>query len=180
MDKNSLRSLLRSFPDWPTPGVNFFDICSITERADAFAWTVQKLSELADQQQIDAIVSPDARGFLWGAPVAFARQLPLHLARKPGKLPCQLVTQTYDYEYSSASISMQAASPLQGKRVMIVDDVLATGGTVLAIVDLLNEHFAVPSSHIQVGVVLNLKFLPGADRLAARGVSVNSLLDYHE
>ena len=63
---------------------------------------------------------------------------------------------------------------------MIIDDVLATGGTLLAIVDLLNEHFAIPSSHIQVGVVLNLKFLPGADRLAARGISVNSLLDYHE
>lgn len=180
MDKNSLRSLLRSFPDWPTPGVNFFDICSITERPDAFIWTVGELAELCERQEIEAIVSPDARGFLWGAAVACARKLPLHLARKPGKLPGELVTQSYDYEYSSAKICMQANSPLHEKRVMIIDDVLATGGTAMAIVDLLNGHFEVPSSRIQIGAVLNLKFLPGESRLAARGVNVNALLDYHE
>ena len=180
MDKNLLRSLIRSYTDWPTPGVNFFDICSITERPDAFIWTVNELAQMCDRQETEAIVSPDARGFLWGAAVACARSLPLHLARKPGKLPGELVSQSYDYEYSSAQICLQADSPLREKRVMIIDDVLATGGTALAIVDLLNGHFEVPSSRIQIGTVLNLKFLPGESRLAARGVNVNSLLDYHE
>jgi adenine phosphoribosyltransferase len=180
MDKDSLRHLIRTVHDWPKPGVNFFDICSVTENPEAFGWTVQQLQEVAEQQEVEAIVSPDARGFLFGAPVAFNRRLPLHLARKPGKLPGQLVTQSYDYEYSSAEISMQSACALHGKKVLIIDDVLATGGTVLAIVDLLNGHFGVPSSHLEVAVVLNLKFLPGEARLAARGVSVTSLIDYHE
>lgn len=180
MDSHTLRSLIRTVPDWPKPGIQFFDICSIIEHPEAFEWTVRSLTTVCKENGCDAIVSPDARGFLWGAPVAFASHVPLHLARKPGKLPGEIVSQSYAYEYSTASISMQANCALQNRRVLILDDVLATGGTALAIVDLLTGHFGLAPEHIRVAAVLNLKFLPGESRLVERGVRVHSLLDYHE
>lgn len=180
MDNAKLRDLIRTVNDWPKPGVNFFDICSILERPEAFAWTVNRLAVECGAFDATAIVSPDARGFLWGSAVAYATKLPLHLARKPGKLPGNVVTQTYDYEYASASISLQSASALADKRVLLIDDVLATGGTALALVDLLTRHFDLPPEHIRVATVINLDFLCGAQRLKERGISVTSLLDYHE
>lgn len=180
MDNDKLRNLIRTVNDWPKPGVNFFDICSIVEKPDAFAWTVNRLAVSCGTFDATAIVSPDARGFLWGSAVAYATKLPLHLARKPGKLPGNVVTQTYDYEYDSASISLQSESALEGKRVMLIDDVLATGGTALAIVELLTRHFQIPPKAIQVATVINLAFLGGAQRLTERGVCVTSLLDYYE
>jgi adenine phosphoribosyltransferase len=180
MDNAKLRSLIRTVNDWPKPGVNFFDICSILEHPEAFAWTVNRMAVECGDFDASAIVSPDARGFLWGSPVAYATKLPLHLARKPGKLPGDVVTQTYDYEYASASISLQSHSALADKRVLLIDDVLATGGTALAIVDLLIQHFHLPPGNIRMATVINLDFLSGAHRLRERGVSVTSLLDYHE
>ena len=180
MDQQTLRTLIRTVPDWPKPGICFFDICSIVEHPEAFNWTVRQFNALCTQHTIEAIVSPDARGFLWGSPVAFSTGLPLHLARKPGKLPGAVVTQSYDYEYATASISMQAHCALAGRNVLLLDDVLATGGTALAVVDLLTSHFGVAPSQITVAAVLNLKFLPGESRLLERGIRVQSLLDYHE
>ncbi len=180
MDNQSLRELIRTVPDWPKPGVNFYDICSIMERPEAFAWTVNLMEVLCGEREVQAIVCPDARGFLWGAAVGFGMRLPVHLARKPGKLPGKLVTQSYEYEYSSASISMQADSELRGKRVILIDDVLATGGTALAIVELLTSHFGVAAADITFSAVLNLKFLPGEARLRERGVEVRTLVDFHE
>ena len=180
MDHQTLRSLIRTVPDWPTPGICFFDICSILEHPEAFAWTVQQFNTLCAGNAVEAVVSPDARGFLWGSPVAFSRGLPLHLARKPGKLPGEVVTQNYEYEYASGAISMQAACALAGRNVLLLDDVLATGGTALAVVELLTGHFGVAPAQITVAAVLNLKFLPGERRLLERGVRVHTLLDYHE
>ncbi len=159
------------------PGVNFFDICSIVEHPEAFQWTVSELSRFIVSAQIEAIVSPDARGFIWGAAVAFATRLPLHLARKPGKLPGVTVSKSYQYEYAETSISMQAGSDLKGKRVLIVDDVLATGGTALAIVSLLSAHFELPPAQIGLANVINLSFLGGERRLRNRGIQVHSLLN---
>lgn len=180
MDQQTLRSLIRTVPDWPKPGIRFFDICSIVEQPAAFGWTVHELNALSIRNATQAIVSPDARGFLWGSAVAFSRGLPLYLARKPGKLPGNVVTQNYDYEYASGSICMQAGCALSGRNVLILDDVLATGGTALAVVDLLTAHFEVSPAQITVATVLNLKFLPGESLLLRRGVGVHSLLDYHE
>ena len=180
MDHQTLRSLIRTVPDWPKPGIRFYDICSIIEHPAAFAWTVEQFHSLCRTHGTQAIVSPDARGFLWGAPVALLSGLPLHLARKPGKLPGQVVTRSYTYEYATASISMQAGCFLEGQRVLLLDDVLATGGTALAIVDLLTAHFKVDPGDILLAAVLNLKFLPGESLLLKRGVRVETLLNCHE
>jgi adenine phosphoribosyltransferase len=141
---------------------------------------VRQFNALCAENAIEAVVSPDARGFLWGSPVAFSAGLPLHLARKPGKLPGEVVTQSYEYEYAAGAISMQAGCALAGRNVLLLDDVLATGGTALAVVDLLTGHFGVAPAQIIVAAVLNLKFLPGERRLLERGVRVHTLLDYHE
>lgn len=180
MDSQQLRHILRTVRDWPKPGVNFFDICSILENPEAFGWTVEQLMQVCRAHGTSAIVCPDARGFLWGSAVAYASKLPLHLARKPGKLPGDIVTQSYDYEYNSASICLQSGAALKDKKVLLIDDVLATGGTALAVVELLTSHFEIPADHIEVGTVINLEFLGGAARLKERGVSVTALLDYHE
>lgn len=180
MDQDSLRKILRTVKDWPKAGINFYDICSIVERPDAFAWTVEQLVQLCVEHRIDALVSPDARGFLWGSAVAFALRLPLHLARKPGKLPGDVFTESYEYEYSSSSISMQTGCELKGKRVMLVDDVLATGGTALAILSLLKERFGISSHQVFLSAVINLEFLGGRQRLQEKGVHVNALLNFHE
>ena len=87
MDPDSLRKIIRTVKNWPKEGVNFYDICSIVERPEAFAWTVEQLIQICLENRVEALVSPDARGFIWGSAVAFALRLPLHLARKPGKLP---------------------------------------------------------------------------------------------
>jgi adenine phosphoribosyltransferase len=180
MNDSTLRSIIRTVPDWPKPGVNFFDICSIVEHPAAFSWTVNRLSVLCGENDTEALISPDARGFLWGSAVAYAMRLPLHLARKPGKLPGEVVTESYAYEYSESSISMQAECGLRGKRVMVLDDVLATGGTALAIVRLLCGHFGVLAADIVVGAVISLEFLGGRKVLQDAGVRVQSLLTYHE
>jgi adenine phosphoribosyltransferase len=180
MDTESLRRIIRTVKDWPKPGVNFYDICSIIEEPDAFAWTVDQLAGQCARHRIDALVSPDARGFLWGSPVAFATHLPLHLARKPGKLPGQVFTEPYQYEYDSSSICMQVGCALQGKRVMLIDDVLATGGTALAVLNLLRRQFGVSTDQTFVTSVINLEFLGGRRRLQEAGTRVDALLNFHE
>lgn len=180
MNADSLLRLIRTVPDWPKPGVNFFDICSIVEHPEAFSWTVDKIAEVGSSIKAEAIVCPDARGFIWGAAVAYHSKLPLHLARKPGKLPGDTVTQSYEYEYATSSISMQASCDLQEKRVLIVDDVLATGGTALAIVAILKNHFGLPPAAIHLGAIINLAFLGGQTALQKSGVQVHSLLTHHE
>jgi adenine phosphoribosyltransferase len=180
MNDDTLRKIIRTVPDWPKPGVNFFDICSIVEHPAAFAWTVNRFSVACGESDVEALVSPDARGFLWGSAVSFAMRLPLHLARKPGKLPGEIVTESYAYEYSETAISMQTGCELQGKRVMVLDDVLATGGTALAIVRLLCSHFGVRAENILVGAVISLEFLGGSRALKEAGVRVQALLEYHE
>ncbi|MEY5026929.1 MAG: hypothetical protein RLZZ244_2457 [Verrucomicrobiota bacterium] len=180
MDTAKLRSLIRTVPDWPKPGINFFDICSIVNHPEAFSWTVNRLTLLCAERETDAIVCPDARGFIWGAAVAYAAKLPLHLARKPGKLPGKTVTESYQYEYAASSISMQADAAIGGKRIMLIDDVLATGGTAKAIVHLLQKHFLIPASQIELGAIINIPFLGGSDSLTSAGIHVHALLDCDE
>ncbi|MEI6712729.1 MAG: adenine phosphoribosyltransferase [Verrucomicrobiota bacterium] len=179
MDKHQLQQIIRTVPDWPKPGVSFFDICPIVEHPDAFSWTVNQLTQICADEEMDAIVCPDARGFIWGAAVAYAAKLPLHLARKPGKLPGQTVTQSYNYEYAASSISMQASCELAGKKVIIIDDVLATGGTAFAIVSLLKNHFRVSEHSIHLASVINLEFLGGEQLLRDTNVTVHSILTCH-
>ena len=172
-----IKQVIRTVPDFPKPGIDFFDITSIVENPVAFRKTVNWLVKLVAKYEIDHIVAVDARGFIWGGAVANDIHIPLHLARKPGKLPGELVTRTYSLEYGTATLSMLKSAPIIG-RVMVIDDILATGGTLNAVGELLAENWKIrPDNQVHASVV-GLDFLPGRTILENRGYIVETLVSY--
>lgn len=172
-----LKQIIRTVDDFPKPGVKFLDVTSILENPEAFRRTVNWLIKLAAIHQIESIVAIDARGFIWGGAVANELHCPLHLARKPGKLPGNVVTQTYDTEYSTASLSMLKDVKVKGP-VLVIDDILATGGTLNAVGQILESEFNIkPKNQIHT-VIANLEFLPGKQFLTSKGYTVEHLLNF--
>ena len=172
-----LKQVIRTVDDFPKPGVKFLDVTSILENPEAFRRTINWLIKLAAIHQIESIVAIDARGFIWGGAIANELRCPLHLARKPGKLPGNIVTNTYDTEYSTASLSMLKDVKIKGP-VMVIDDILATGGTLNAVGKLLESEFNIlPENQIHA-VIANLDFLPGKKFLTDKGFIVEHLLNF--
>jgi len=172
-----LKNIIRTVDDFPKPGVKFLDVTSILENPEAFRRTVNWLIKLAAIHDIESIVAIDARGFIWGGAVANELRCPLHLARKPGKLPGNIVTHTYDTEYSTASLSMLKDVKIRGP-VMVIDDILATGGTLNAVGEMLDLEFQIKSKNQVHAVIANLDFLPGKKFLADKGYIVEHLLNF--
>jgi adenine phosphoribosyltransferase len=172
-----LKNIIRTVDDFPKPGIQFLDVTSILENPEAFRRTVNWFIKIAAIHQIESIVAIDARGFIWGGAVANELRCPLHLARKPGKLPGNIVTHTYDTEYSTASLSMLKDIKIKGP-VMIIDDILATGGTLNAVGKMLHQEFQIkPKDQIHT-VIANLDFLPGKKFLTNKGYIVEHLLNF--
>ncbi len=130
---------IREIPDYPRPGVLFRDITPLLVHPPAFCYAVDRLAEAVGDRGADSIGAIDARGFLFGAPVARALSLPLVLFRKAGKLPPRTVGVDFDLEYGSARIEVNSETISPGYRVAILDDLLATGGTAAAAVRLVNR-----------------------------------------
>ncbi len=172
-----LKQIIRTVDDFPKPGVKFLDVTSILENPEAFRRTVNWLIKLAAIYQIESIVAIDARGFIWGGAVANELRCPLHLARKPGKLPGNIITHTYDTEYSTASLSMLKDVTIRGP-VLIIDDILATGGTLNAVGEMLNLKFQIKPENQVHAVIANLDFLPGKKFLTDKGYNVEYLLNF--
>ena len=172
-----LKQVIRTVDDFPKPGVKFLDITSILENPQAFRQTVNWLIKLAAIHEIESIVAIDSRGFIWGGALANELQCPLYLARKPGKLPGAVVTQTYDTEYSTASLSMLKDVKIKGP-VLILDDILATGGTLNAVGDLLKKEFNINPKNQVHAVIANLDFLPGKKLLKDKGFIVEYLINF--
>lgn len=151
-----LDAAIRKIPDFPKPGILFYDVTSILTDPEAMSFCLSSLEKLCKAFKPDAIAAIEARGFIFAAPLAHALRLPLLLVRKKGKLPGKTVSKSYSLEYGSAEIEMHVDDIPRGGRVVIVDDLIATGGTVKAASDLLRENGAVP-----VGVlgVIGLPFL---------------------
>ncbi len=169
-----IRSKIPVYKDWPKVGVNFMNTVDLCKDPVAFYDSIEWFTIQA--HNANSIVAADARGFIWGAPVASKMQLPLHVARKPNKLPGKCYSQDYELEYGTSSIEISAEFPIDGP-VMIVDDVLATGGTAIAICNLLHKHFNIPYESMTVAVLLNLTFLSGHNELTKLGVNVKSLIN---
>lgn len=172
-----LKQVIRTVDDFPKPGVKFLDVTSILENPEAFRRTVNWLIKLSAIYNIESIVAIDARGFIWGGALANEIQAPLYLARKPNKLPGETVTQSYDTEYSTASLSMLKDSNIKGP-VLIVDDILATGGTLNAVGELLELEFQIKPENQVHAVIANLDFLPGKKFLTNRGYAVEYLINF--
>ena len=158
-----LKEVITDICDFPVKGVLYRDVTSILQNPKAFRYSVERLTQYCVSQDITDIVAPDARGFLWGAPVALGLGVPLHMVRKPGKLPPPVRSQSYDYEYASGVLQIKADANLNSNsNVCIIDDVNATGGTALAITELLKT-FGVKD--MCYASVIDLAFLGGSSKL---------------
>ncbi|RCK71495.1 adenine phosphoribosyltransferase [Desertihabitans brevis] len=164
--------LITDVPDWPVPGVTFKDITPLLASPGGFSAAVSELVENAPRE-VDVVVGAEARGFVFGAPVALALGAGFVPVRKPGKLPRTTRDQSYRLEYGEATLSVHTDAVVSGARVLVVDDVLATGGTLLATCQLLASMGA---TVLGTSVVLELASLGGRERLAGEGVRVDALV----
>lgn len=167
-----LKETIRSIKDYPEEGVTFRDITTLLKEGDAFKQCIDELIALAEKKEIDKIVGIEARGFLIGAPMAYAMGKGFVPVRKPGKLPSETVATHYDLEYGSDSVEMHIDGIDKGERVLIVDDLLATGGTGKAAVELCKE---VGAEVVGCLFLIELDGLNGRDDI---GVEVKSLLHF--
>ncbi|NED97603.1 adenine phosphoribosyltransferase [Phytoactinopolyspora alkaliphila] len=170
-DRDLLLSHVRDIPDWPQPGVTFKDITPLLRDPAGFATTVRLLSEAAVGHDVTSVVGIEARGFILGAPVAYHLDAGFVPVRKEGKLPAETSSASYALEYGQATIEVHRDAFMPGERVLIIDDVLATGGTVRATVDLVR---AAGAEVVAVSVLMELGFLRGREKLA--DVPVSALL----
>jgi adenine phosphoribosyltransferase len=168
-----LSEYIRDIPDFPKPGVLFKDITPLLADPGAFAYAVAKLSAHFATRQIDAIAAAEARGFLFAAPMALELRKPLVPLRKPGKLPYQTHSFKYDLEYGSAELHMHIDGVDEGSHVLLVDDVLATGGTMAAACKLIEKAGGKVAA---CAFLMELPFLKGREQLA--GYDVFSLIHY--
>jgi adenine phosphoribosyltransferase len=170
-----LASRIRDVPDYPKPGIVFKDITPLLGDPKAFRAMTAEFARLARDLRATKVVGLEARGFILGAPVAVEAELGFIPVRKAGKLPGAVHAASYELEYGEATIEVHQDSFQPGDRVLVVDDVLATGGTAAAAVEVIRACGAVP---VAVAVLLELTFLPGRARLAATApdLPVNTLL----
>ncbi|MFQ3245057.1 MAG: adenine phosphoribosyltransferase [Arenicella sp.] len=134
-----LKKLIRNIPDFPKPGIQFKDIESIVESPEAFSYVTDQFADVLESHKVDKILALDARGFLFGAALAYRQKLPLVMARKKGKLAGQCVSESYALEYGDAEVELQKTAVSTGDRILIIDDLLATGGTAKAAAGLVNK-----------------------------------------
>jgi len=168
----NLRDFIRDIPDFPQKGIMFRDLTPLMGDADAFAFAVDELATQFRTDRIDKIVGVEARGFIIGAALAYALHVGFVPARKPGKLPYKSVRKEYELEYGVSILEMHEDAIKPGERVLIVDDLLATGGTVSATADLVQS---LGGNIVAYAFLVTLKDLGGASKLS--GGRVVSLLD---
>ena len=134
-----LEEYVRSIPDFPEKGIIFRDVTSVLQDADGLHLAIETMQDLVKDLDVDVIAGPESRGFIFGTPIAYNMHKPFVLIRKKGKLPCETVSIDYELEYGTATIEMHKDSINPGQRVLIVDDLIATGGTTKAMVDLVES-----------------------------------------
>ena len=172
-----LKNIIRTVPDFPIEGVQFRDITSLLEDPEAFGGAVQQCCFHAHRFRADCVVAVESRGFIFGAPISTQLKIPFIPARKPGKLPNETISQQFDLEYGSTEIHLQTISPISG-RVVIVDDLIATGGTALACADLVHTNFNIPKQDILVLSIIDLPDLGGSHAISDAGYNVTALIDF--
>ncbi len=157
-----IKEKIREIPDWPQKGVNFKDITPLLEDKKAFLKTINALAKPYLNKKIDKIVGIDARGFLIAAAMAYKLKTGIAIVRKQGKLPYKTISKKYSLEYASNVIEMHKDSILPGEKVLLVDDVLATGGTMKATIDLVKK---LKGKIVGIEFLIELTFLKGRNKL---------------
>ena len=168
-----LRSRVRDVPDFPKPGILFRDLTPLMGDGVAMREAIDMLAEAAARHRPELVVAIESRGFIFGAPVAASLGVGFVPVRKPGKLPHKTRRREYDLEYGTDALEMHADAVVHGARVVVVDDLLATGGTAAATVELVRE---IGGHVVGAAFVVELELLRGRDRLA--GVPIDALLKY--
>jgi len=170
---DSLKSKIRSVPDFPKPGINFFDITTLLRDRDGFSSTIEAMAGPFSGKQIDLVVGVESRGFILGGAVADRLKCGFAPVRKKGKLPSHTVRETYDLEYGTDCLEIHSDSVERGQRVLIVDDVLATGGTAAATTALVRKL----GGDVQaLAFLIELEFLKGRAKLPSE--TIHSVLKY--
>ncbi len=173
MDCRSLKGLIREVPDFPKPGILFYDITTLLKDKKGFATLIDALSEQYINEKVDQVLGVEARGFIFAPALAYRLNAGFVPVRKPKKLPAEVATWTYDLEYGTDTLAIHKDAIQPGQRVLIVDDLLATGGTANATTQLVKS---LGGEIAGLGFVVELTFLGGRQKLA--GHNVFSLLQY--
>ena len=168
-----IEEYVRTIPDFPEPGIIFRDVTSILQDADGLKLAIDSMQECLKDTEVDVIVGTESRGFMFGVPIAYNLHKPFVPVRKKGKLPCETVSRSYDLEYGSATIEMHRDSIKPGQKVAVIDDLIATGGTVEAAVKLIEE---LGGEVVKIVFLMELAGLKGREKLA--GYDVASVIRY--
>ena len=168
-----LEEYVRSIPDFPEKGIIFRDVTSVLQDAEGLHLAVDTMQDLVKDLEFDVVAGPESRGFIFGTPIAYNMRKPFVLIRKKGKLPCETVEISYDLEYGQATIEMHKDSVKPGQKVLIVDDLIATGGTTEAMIKLVEQ---LGGEVVGVVVLIELKGLNGREKI--KGYRLDSAICY--
>lgn len=168
-----IEEYVRSIPDFPEEGIIFRDVTSVLQDADGLHLAINSMQELIGDIDFDVVVGPESRGFIFGVPIAYNMRKSFVPVRKKGKLPCETVEREYALEYGTATIEMHKDSIKKGQKVVIIDDLIATGGTIEAIVELVEQ---LGGEVVKIIFLMELEGLSGREKLA--GYDVESVIRY--
>ncbi|MBP1779302.1 MAG: adenine phosphoribosyltransferase [candidate division NC10 bacterium] len=170
-----LKKVIREIPDFPKPGILFYDITTLLRDAKAFARTIEIFRQQYGNQKVDAVIGIEARGFIFAAAVAYSLGVGFIPVRKPRKLPFRTVSRSYQLEYGTDTLEMHEDAVRPGDRILLIDDLIATGGTARAVVEMIEGQGGRVAG---AGFVVELEFLNG--RQALPGCDVFSILKYQQ
>jgi adenine phosphoribosyltransferase len=173
MTAEELRSKIREVPDFPKPGILFYDITTMLKDADAYRDAVNLMVEPYRDAKVDLVVGMESRGFIFSGPIAYQLRAGLVPVRKLGKLPSETISVEYALEYGSNTLEIHKDAIQPGQRVLIVDDLLATGGTVRGTIELVER---LQGQIVGLGFLIELSFLKGRERLT--GYNATSVIQY--
>lgn len=168
-----LEEYVRSIPDFPEEGIIFRDVTSVLQDADGLRLAIDTMQDKIKDLDFDVVVGPESRGFIFGTPIAYNNHKPFVLIRKKGKLPCETVEMEYELEYGRATIEMHKDSIKPGQKVVIIDDLMATGGTIEAIVKLVER---LGGEVVKTVFLMELEGLEGRKKL--EGYDVETVIAY--
>ena len=168
-----IEDYVRSIPDFPEPGIIFRDVTSILQDADGLQLAIDSMQDCLKGLDVDVIVGTESRGFIFGMPIAYNLHKPFVPIRKKGKLPCETVSRSYDLEYGSATIEIHKDAIKPGQKVAIIDDLIATGGTIEAAAKLVEE---LGGEVVKIVFLMELAGLNGVKKLD--GYNVESIIRY--
>lgn len=163
-----MEEYVRSIPDFPEEGIIFRDVTSVLQDADGLHMAIDKMQEELKDIEFDIVLGPESRGFIFGVPIAYNMHKAFVPVRKKGKLPCETVQMEYDLEYGSAVIEMHKDAIKPGQKVVIIDDLIATGGTIEAIIKLVET---LGGEVVKIVFLMELAGLKGRERLSGKDVA---------